>query len=110
MLQVRSFVVVSRELFIGDFDATSFADLVGHHDIVGDELGADNLDAAGDQTFAHGGSALVSTLAGRALRAHRDDARAELHVARNVPLFPPVFSTSRTSVRCAPRSTDFSMS
>ena len=38
MLQVRSFVVVSRELFIGDFDATSFADLVGHHDIVGDEL------------------------------------------------------------------------
>ena len=32
------------------------------------------------------------------------------HLLRYAPDFPPVFSTRRTSVSCAPRSTDFNMS
>ena len=66
--------------------------------------------ACRDEVLAHRGAALIGTLAGRTSGADGDDSGPEVHEARYVPDFPPVFSTRRTSVNVAPRSTDFSMS
>src|SRR5439155_1389816 len=78
-------------------------DLVGHQGLVHDAV------SRCDEHFVHRRPALIDAFAERALRAHGDDAGAD-HLPRYVPDFPPVFSTRRTSVRRAPRSTAFNMS